>query len=353
MAITVEGDYPPIERIPTGLFSLDMALATQNDMGMPVRCLYEMYGYTGAGKSSLDYYLAGKVNPKGTIELCDLEGLDRDYVLSSLNQAGFEGTLHFISSTNTEKKKVTQRTHEAMMQELVTNLQNDKSSCSILDSVGAIVPIAEDSGDIGDANMGRRAKAVAQMVRGLTRVLKYMELPKIAFVVNHVNAVIGGRGHVTPGGDTLKFLSQVRIMIKPGDVIRDSEDNPLAFISEGSVEKLRFGAKGRKFKFVILPGIGVSPDLTAMVDCITLGLAKREATVKLNGESVGKIGRLVDDASKGRHDSFIPFYEALDDYKRNSYGIAIPDMGGDDEGNGTIEEDPELEKSSIQEGETD
>jgi hypothetical protein len=36
----------------------------------------------------------------------------------------------------------------------------------------------------------------------------------------------------------------------------------------------------------------------------------------------------VDDASKGRHDKFLPFYDALDKYKREHYGITIPEMGG-------------------------
>jgi len=313
----------------SGIYSLDCALSSQNVLGMPLRCLYEIYGRTNAGKSSLVYYLAGKLDPNKKIELCDLEGLDRNYVVSSLGQAGFQGTLHFISGTDEKKKKP--RTHEDMMQEMVANLRNDEVSSSILDSVGAIVPIAEETGDVGDANMGRRAKAVAQVVRGLTQAIKYVEPTKIAFVVNHVNAIIGGRGHSTPGGDTLKFLSQVRIMISNDDVIKDSDDNALAFISKGVVEKLRYGARGGVFKFVILPGIGISPDLTAMVDCFTLGLAERKAVVKVGKDSIGQIGKLVDAASKGRHDTFYPFYEAIEEYKRKNYGIAIPEMGGEDD----------------------
>lgn len=319
MAITIEGAYPDVSRISTGLYSLDVALSSQNSLGMPVRTIYEIFGRPGAGKSSLAYYLAGKLNPKSRIELCDLEGLDRDYVVSSLEQGGFEGTLHFIQATDSKKKP---RSHESMMQETVSNLKDDACSCAILDSIGAIVPIAENTGDLGDANMGRRAKAVAQYVRGLTMVMQYMEAPKVAFVVNHVNAVIGGRGHTTPGGDALHHLAKVRIMLWASDVIEDSKKNPLAFIVQGNVEKLRFGAKGRKFKFVILPNIGVSPDLSAMIDCIDLELAERKATVNVGGTSVGYISKLVEDASKGRHDKFIAFYEALEEYQRSNYGIA-------------------------------
>jgi RecA/RadA recombinase len=333
MGITIEGDYPEVQRTLTGIYSLDYALSSQNTLGMPIRTIYEIYGRPGAGKSSLAYYMAGRVNPTGRIELCDLEGLDRDYVVSSLAQGGFEGILRFIQNTDTKQKP---RTHEAMLQETVANLREDRSSCAILDSIGAIVPIAEDSGDIGDANMGRRAKAVAQYVRGLTMVMQYMEVPKVAFVINHVNAVIGGRGHTTPGGDTLKHLAKVRIMISVSDIIEDSNKNAIAFISKGVIEKLRFGAAKKKFTFVIIPGVGVSPDLSAMWDCFELGLAERKATVKVGKTSVGYISKLVDDASKGRHDKFLPFYDAIDDYKRKTFGLVIPDMGGIDE-QGNIE----------------
>ena len=333
MSITIEGNYPEVQRIPTGIYSLDYALSSQNTLGMPIRTIYEIYGRPGVGKSSLAYYLAGRVDPNSRIELCDLEGLDRDYVVSSLAQGGFEGTLRFISSVDEKKKP---RSHEAMMQETVANLREDKSSCAILDSIGAIVPIAENAGDLGDANMGRRAKAVSQYVRGLTMVMQYMEIPKVAFIVNHVNAVIGGKGHSTPGGDALKHLAKVRIMIYSSDIIKDTNDNALAFISEGVIEKLRFGAAKKKFKFVIIPGVGVSPDLSAMIDCIDLGLAERKKTVKVGGLSVGFISKLVDDATKARHEKFLPFYSALDEYKRKNYGIAMPEMGGDDN-EGSIE----------------
>ena len=88
MAVTVEGEYPEVSRISSGIYSLDYALSSQNNLGMPLRTIYEVFGRPGAGKSSLVYYLAGKVNPNSRIELCDLEGLDRDYVVSSLTQSG-------------------------------------------------------------------------------------------------------------------------------------------------------------------------------------------------------------------------------------------------------------------------
>ena len=71
----------------------------------------------------------------------------------------------------------------------------------------------------------------------------------------------------------------------------------------------------RKALVAILPGIGLSPRVTAMYDCFQLGLAKREAFVKVQhrGEwkSVARIGVLLEDAMGGDVGKFAVFEEVL------------------------------------------
>src|SRR5678815_901328 len=73
-----EGNYPTLERVPLGLFSLDLALSSKGDLGLPMRVLTEMYGYTNVGKSTLAYYMLGKVaqHSNTAISIADLEMLD-------------------------------------------------------------------------------------------------------------------------------------------------------------------------------------------------------------------------------------------------------------------------------------
>ena len=59
--ILVEGEVPTVDRFPTGLWSLDRALGQNGQWGAPLRSIYEIYGYPHVGKSSLSYYLAGRV----------------------------------------------------------------------------------------------------------------------------------------------------------------------------------------------------------------------------------------------------------------------------------------------------
>lgn len=324
MPLKIMGSYPKLTRFESGLYSLDSALrSTSGELGLPLRSIYEIYGWPGVGKSSLSYYLAGRtanaINPGSRIDLCDLEILDPDYVISSLERAEFNGTLNFLGRTDTKGKK---RSHEDMIQELASNLGLDEVSCGILDSIGAIVPIAEVEGDIGEANMGKRAKMVAQMTRRAILNLRDLVIPKNLYIVNHVASIIGGRGHTTLGGEAPKFLGAMRIMIMQDEVITNSNDEVIAFVSRGQVEKLRYGARGRTFKFVVIPGYGVSRELTALIDCVELGLATRKAVVKLGDTSMGYLSKLVDSAKSGYEKTFAPFFEAIDKYKMDNFNQA-------------------------------
>jgi recombination protein RecA len=327
MAIKVMGDYPKISRFESGLFSLDSALrSTSGELGLPLRSIYEIYGFPGVGKSSLSYYLAGKtasvIKSDSRIELCDLEILDPDYVLASLEHAGFEGTINFMGRRDAKGKK---RSHEEMVQELASNLELDAVSVAVLDSIGAIVPIAEVEGEIGEANMGKRAKLVAQMTRRAILNLRDLLIPKNMYIVNHVASIIGGRGFTTPGGEAPKFLGAIRLMISQDEVITNSKDEMIAFVSKGRVDKLRYGSRGRLFKFVVIPGYGVSKELTALIDCVDLGLATRKSVVKIGETSMGHLSKLVESAQTGYSKTFQPFFDALDEYKASVHNQVSPE----------------------------
>ena len=102
-----EGDTPVIERIPSGLFGLDIALADGDELGMPLRSIYEIYGTWGYGKSTLAYFLSGAMSKElgyEKIVVCDLEGnMDYEYVMHAAAQSGWDGTLKGVNYG--EKKK--------------------------------------------------------------------------------------------------------------------------------------------------------------------------------------------------------------------------------------------------------
>jgi RecA/RadA recombinase len=311
--VQIIGSYPFIAQQRTGLFSLDLALSNRGVLGAPMRTIYEVYGYPNSGKSTLCYYLAGKLSSHPEITICDLEMADLEYVRTAVGISGFQGAVRLIDVMDAKQK---QRTHEQMMMDMCTYLETT-SGAAILDSVGAIQPIAEAAGDFGEAFVGKRAKLVAQVARALSGDLRIKEEDAVAFVINHTHQIIGGRGHTTAGGETLKYMAGVRIMIWTEEVIKDtSEEKVLGFLAAGQVEKLRFGGRGRSFNYYIVPGLGVHAGASAMFDCFALGLAKRDSVVKLDGKSMGYLKKdLLEYAMTGKSRKFEPFQDALVAYE--------------------------------------
>jgi RecA/RadA recombinase len=311
--VNIIGSYPPVPRVRTGLLSLDVALSDKGVLGAPMRSIYEIYGYPNAGKSSLAYYLSGKLSPTQEIAVCDLEMLDISYLQKALAMAGYAGDV-VIMDMSDDKGKI--KTHEQMMRDMVDRLDGE-SGAVILDSVGAIQPISEASGDFGEAFVGKRAKLVAQVSRAVSNSLRIKELPACAFVINHVHQIIGGRGHTTAGGETLKYMAAVRLMIWTEEVIKDTqEEQTLGFVAGGTVEKLRFGGRGKSFKYYIVPGFGVHQGASAMFDCFAYGLAERGSTVKIDGKSLGYLKKdLLEYAAQGKSRKFEPFMEIIADYE--------------------------------------
>ena len=297
MPITLVGKLPSIERVETGFWSLDRALQNgRGQRGFPLRTIIELYGYEGVGKSTFCWDISSRLKADGTVCVGALETLDPDYMKDIMENAGFHGTIEIASGDTDE--------------DFVTNIANIMSredvSVGILDSVGAISPISETQGDIGEANMGRRAHITAQFSRRMQNVLRNKENPSVVFIISHLSQIIGGRGSETTGGTAKKFLASLRIRLRRVESFDDG-----SYLIEGKLEKNRWGVEDKTFQMCYLSGKGFHTGLSAVFDCVTIGVAKRERTVKMGENSYGFISKLFDQASKGEDAVFEPFKDAL------------------------------------------
>jgi RecA/RadA recombinase len=330
MPVDVIGNYKSISRRRSGIFSLDLALANRGDLGIPMRTIMEIYGYSNVGKSTLSYYLGGVLTGNGNYTICDVENADREYIRKTAEHSGMNGTVKLTDSFGEKGKPIS---HEDMLMDMANDLYDEKVGAVILDSVGMIQPIAEASGEFGEAFMGKRAKLIAQMSRSLVNSLRNKDRPSIAIIVNHVHSIMGGRGHTTAGGETLRYATAMRMMLWPVETLTVSEDDvsALGFLVGGKVEKLRYGGRGRNFQFYIVPDYGVHVGATAMFDCFELGIAERSTTVKLDGKSLGYLKKdLLNYASDGKQRKFDPFVDALSAYEKTLM-MKLEDSKKDDE----------------------
>lgn len=287
-------------RLITEWYSFNQAFKNyEGDIGYPLGKSAEVYGPTHCGKSTFCYALSGKIASEigGNIILGDLEGFDPIFLSNILEHSGMmEGKVFHISKEKDEE----------LLDEMTELFLEEDNRIGILDSVGAISPIGEQEGDLGDRNMGQRAFLMAQFVRRLNHVFNIFPGQKNMLMTNHVHPRLGGPGFVTPGGEAKNYLNSIQIRVK-----RKEEFDDGSYILEGKVIKNRWGYRNRIFYLHILSGVGVHTGLTAMFDCFMLKLASRAKTISMNGNTFGYYKTLIKKAYNGETEIFLPFIEKL------------------------------------------
>jgi len=310
MSINIIGDARSIERLELGLYSFDRAFENRRgEIGLPIGWGIEVFGATHTGKSTICYGLAGLIASaqKRNIALADLEGFDPDFLTTVLENSGFSGDVRYISEID----------DETVLDELILYLRKKNYGAGILDSIGAISPISEQKGSIGEANMGRRAFLLAQFTRKSLKILREQNAPTI-FMINHEYPRIGGMGSDTPGGEVKKYLASIRIKVKRVWFKGKYEEYPDgSYIINGKVIKNRWGLKDKEFYLFVLAGKGIHKGLTAMYDGMRLGLVGRKRVVSIGDQKFGYLKNIVQEAQNGNEEFFEPFYKVLRDYEPN------------------------------------
>lgn len=318
------GTHHTFGRCITGFHSLDRAMqGGQDELGFPTRSLVEIYGPTGVGKTTLSLALLGLMSKSldnAEIACADLEQQDENMVINVLSNAGYVAKFNWVNPPTV--RGVVDDRDEAILQELLSHINQEPPCLGLLDSVASISPVAEVEGDIGDANMGRRAFPMAQFVRRAIRVLRTQELPSCVIMTNHWMEKMGAIGpvkqYIAPGGSVKENLGHVRIQVKVPfvDYVSSGESKVAArwegsWVLEGRVEKNRAGEKDTKFQVFIYGGWGVHHGMTAIMDCLASGLATVErGKVVMDGTDYGLLKNIIE-RERDNRDFFNPFMNTL------------------------------------------
>ena len=302
--ITFEGQVDDTSKISTGLFSFDLALGG----GLPTNRITEVYGWYGSAKSTLVLYLSGKIlaGVKGgrILELETENGFDPSYARMAISPSGFSGKVYFTPYYSVVKGKKEAIPDDLRADTTLGEFAKYEPSVAVLDSVGGIIPVKEVEGDVSDALMGLRARLMAKFMRKSSYLMRVKPEPSHAFVVNHMHAIIGGRGVTTIGGDTIKFLASTRVRLSTDE----KEDGSM--IVRGHLDKVRYrlGSFGLDWQCYFLAGYGIHVGLSAVVDCLGFQLAKKDnGVVSVGSKSFGRFSKMLekyddDDLFKTFHD---------------------------------------------------
>lgn len=188
-----------VETVPTGSLALDIALGVG---GVPRGRIVEVFGAESSGKTTLALHMIAEVQKRdGTAAFIDAEhaldpnytralGVDLDHILLSQPNSGEQAL------------EITEQLTRSGAVDII-----------VIDSVAALVPMAEIEGQMGDSQVGLQARLMSQAMRKLSGAISQSKT--IVVFTNQIRSVISGTrfgpSTTTSGGRALKFYASLRL----------------------------------------------------------------------------------------------------------------------------------------------
>jgi recombination protein RecA len=246
----------PLEVIPTGALSLDIALGIG---GLPRGRIVEIFGPESSGKTTMTLHLVAETQKKGGVAAF----IDAEHALDTNYAKGIGVKLDdlLVSQPDTGEQAL----------EIVDMLVKSNSvDVIVIDSVAALTPRAEIEGEMGDLHVGLQARLMSQALRKLTASVARSKC--MVVFINQIRMKIGvmfGSPETTTGGNALKFYSSVRMDIRRIASVKQADD-VIGNRVKVKIVKNKVAAPFKAAEFDIMFGTGVSK----IGDMIDLAVAK-------------------------------------------------------------------------------
>ena len=246
-----------VRSISTGLPSLDND-AIQSG-GIPRGRIVEFFGPESAGKTTAALHVVACEQKLGGIAAF----IDAEHALDPKYAKNL--------GVDVEKLVVSQPSSGEEALDIALELVKSKLvTLIVIDSVAALVPLAELAGDMGDQHVGLQARLMSQAMRKLVGLAWDNQVTIL--LINQIREKIGvmfGSPETTTGGRALKFYSSIRVDIRRREVIKDG-DIIVGHTLELKIVKNKVGSPFRSTEIdLYYPGTRHTPGLDQIGDLIT------------------------------------------------------------------------------------
>jgi recombination protein RecA len=270
-----ENAKSPVDGIPTGSLSLDIALG---GYGIPRGRVVEIFGPESSGKTTLTLHIiAGTQKAGGVAAFIDAEhALDPSWA----RRLGVKLDDLLVSQPDTGEQALE-------ICELL--VRSNAVDVVVIDSVAALIPRAEIEGEMGDSHVGLQARLMSQALRKLTGAISKSRCTVI--FINQIREKIGvmfGNPETTPGGRALKFYSSIRIDVRRTGTIKEAEVS-IGNRTRARVVKNKIAPPFRDAEFDIMFDRGISYE-GDLLDLAALGniVEKSGAWYTYSGTRLGQ-----------------------------------------------------------------
>ncbi len=265
----------PVEVIPTGAISLDIALGIG---GLPRGRVVEIYGPESSGKTTVALHAVANAQAQGGIAaFIDAEhALDPEYA----KKLGVDTDALLVSQPDTGEQAL----------EITDMLiRSGAIDIIVIDSVAALVPRAEIEGEMGDSHVGLQARLMSQALRKITGALSQTNTTCI--FINQLREKIGvffGSPETTTGGKALKFYSSIRLDVRRIETLKDGTE-PVGNRTRIKVVKNKMAPPFKQAEFDILYGHGISREGSLLDLGVEQGFVRKSgAWYTYEGDQLGQ-----------------------------------------------------------------